>query len=397
MGAIQTKESKERKRIKRQACKHAKLTQDLIRSVAHSGWRRPSEAELAELQALKPCQVAALLHIRRQCIRLHRRALPILRARAGLLGFSWADVQRTLAYIREQAPVIIHVNLERFGVQLAADTHYRNLLEIACVDDRDFHSQSRKDWEDDLFGAAYQGAEAFDRCKYGVLNTTNDPQGVRCCAPVYGSSYLLLRGVRQRTTLSAEDSAGLQSSELATLDNYAHVLARYTDDELLATLEVGTQRQIGASSWTIRAYKEAQIHGEIRLKDHVEMIMAHPSSHESNSGTLERLAAHCNAPLVWMEDADASGDEADEDLRAGMAASQEDEELRIALEVSRAAQEDAAPGDGGDDPSLRLALEEESPVARCPHGASGRGLYARQAPVPQLMKRAHETALVTSL
>jgi len=326
----------------------------------------------------------------------------MLQARAEILGFSWASVQRTLTYIREQAPVIIHLNLERFGVQLAADTHYRNLFEFVGVDGEDFHSQTRKEWEDDLFGTAYRGAEAFDRCKYGVLNTTNDPQGVRCCAHAYGSSYLLLRGVRQRTTLAAEDSAGLQSCELATLDNYAHVLARYTDDELFATLEVGTRRQVGASSSTIRAYKEAQIHGEIRLKDHVEMIMAHPSSRESSAGILERLAEHCNAPLVWMEDVDDSGDEVDEDLRAGMAASQEDEELRIALDVSRAAQEEAAPGDAGDDVGLRLALEasrleEESREARCPHGASSRGLYRRQSPVPQLMRRAHETALVTSL
>merc|ERR550525_1317148 len=120
------------------------------------------------------------------------------------------------------------------------------------------------DWEDELFGGAYRGANAFDRCKYGVLNVTNDPQGVRVCAPVYGSSYLLLQGVRLRTTLSAEDSAGLESSELATLDSYAHVLAKYADQELAATFEVGTRRRLGVTSWAIAAYKEAQIHGEIR-------------------------------------------------------------------------------------------------------------------------------------
>merc|ERR1712190_552077 len=144
-------------------------------------------------------------------------------------------------------------------------------------------------------------AEPFDRCKYGVLNATNDPRGVRCCVPVYGASYLLLKGVRLRTTLAAEDSAGLQSSELATVDNYAHVLARYTDDELLATLEVGTRRRLGVNSFAIRAYKEAQIHGEIRLKDHVALVMAPPSLRESSHSALDQLARHCNAPLVWME------------------------------------------------------------------------------------------------
>lgn len=85
------------------------------------------------------------------------------------------------------------------------------------------------------------------------------------------------------------------------MDNYAHVLARYRDDELAATLEVGTRRRLGVSSSTILAYKEAQIHGEIRLKDHVEMVMGHPSLRRTHASILERLAECCGAPLVWIE------------------------------------------------------------------------------------------------
>merc|ERR1712217_584624 len=204
------------------------------------------------------------------------------------------------------------------------------------------------EWEDRLFNNAYRSAAPFDRCKYVVLNVTWDPQGVRRCAPVYGSSYLLLRGVRLRTTLSAEDSAELDVSELATVDMYAHVLARYTDVELRATLEVGTGMRPGVDSCWILAYKEAQIHGEIRLSDHVELVMAHPSFQDTCQEALEQLAARCNAPLVWMELGADDAQEAavdgltgldqvdDEMLRLGLERSQEEEELRLALEASAA-------------------------------------------------------------
>merc|ERR1712039_453713 len=170
------------------------------------------------------------------------------------------------------------------------------------------------------------------------------------CAPVYGSSYLLLRGVRLRTTLSAEDSAELDVSELATVDMYAHVLARYTDEELRATLEVGTGMRPGVDSCWILAYKEAQIHGEIRLSDHIELVMAHPSLQDSSQGILEQLAQHCNAPLVWIEAEDPADAQGELAVNAGtfmqqpndemllqlcLEQSREEEELRLALEASR--------------------------------------------------------------
>lgn len=333
----------------------SRLVRELDRSAAACGWRVP-EDEAAELRALKPCQARALLHIRKRCLDMHEQAMPFLMARTEQLGFTAQDLARTLAYIREQAPLIIHVNLARDGAALAADTHYRNLFEFSAgAEDTDIHARSRKDWEGELFGKAYRGVEAFDRCKYGVLNVTNDPQGVRCCAPVYGSSYLLLRGVRLRTTLSAEDSAGLEASELATVDRYAHVLARYTDSELQATLEVGTRRSLGANSLTVAAYKEAQIHGEVRLSDHVALVMAHPSLRESSGGVLERLSDRCGAPLVWMEGADEQDGDEDEELRLSLERSREEADLERALAASRgAADGEASPGD---DEELRLALE----------------------------------------
>jgi len=324
----------------------------LARSVSAGAWDGPiPDDEAEELRSLEPCQVAALLHIRKQCARMHRQALPQLQARARDLGFSHVAVQQTLAYIREQAPVIIHVDIEKHGALLADDTHYRNFFEVQgeTSDEGAIHAQSRLDWEASLFGGAYATAHSFDRCKYGVLNVTNDPQGVRCCVPVYGSSYFLLRGVRLRTTLSAEDSAGLNASELATVDQYAHVLARYTDQELQAALEVGTGQRLGVDSLAVAAYKEAQVHGEVRLSNHVAVLMAHPSLQESPSQPiLERLAERCCAPLVWIEvEAEMQEEnDADSELRSVLEASRQEDELRRAMQASNDDEED-----------LRLALE----------------------------------------
>merc|ERR550525_1751394 len=95
-----------------------------------TGWNGPvSEEERRELQALKPCQVRALLGIREKCRMLQRIARTELLERVEDLGFSERDMDRTLAYIREQAPVIIHVDLHARAEQLALDTHYRNMFE----------------------------------------------------------------------------------------------------------------------------------------------------------------------------------------------------------------------------------------------------------------------------
>lgn len=306
-----------------------------------------SQQEYDELQKLRPCQAQAVLHVRKRCARLNREFLPILMQRAEILGFSPQEVVQTLAYIRDEAPLIIHLDIEKCGSQLAFDSHYRNLFETREECDAiSIHANSRKDWERKLFGSSYNQAEPFDRVKYAVLNVTNDPQGVRCCTPIYGSSYLLLRGVRLRTTFSAEDSAELDASELATVDCYAHVLARFTDLELRATLEVGTKRRPGITSLTIMAYKEAQIHGEIRLRDHVELVMAHPAMSESSKAMVEKLALCCNAPLVWMDTAEDNGEVvaselmldvmgAYQEMAAAEVANYEDQLLNQVLEASQ--------------------------------------------------------------
>jgi len=305
---------------------------------------------LQTFEDLHPCQDAALRNVRDATMTLHHEALPRLKQRIGRLGFETADLDKTLSWIQDEAPIIIHVDLKAFGDKLAADTHYRNQFETDVSRGCLSHS-TRERWETDLFGDAYTGAHPVDRCKYGVLNVTNDPQGIRCCSQ-YGTSYLLLRNVRLRTTFAARDSGGIEISQLATVDYYAHVLEKYSDKELRAAVEVSTRRGLGRDSDVIRHYKEAQIHGEVRLSENVELIMAHPSlKSDCHKAMLKRLSKRCQAQVVWIETGSigsatvyeapyASDSDHDDDGEPLVESpkdterSREEEELALAMEVS---------------------------------------------------------------
>lgn len=270
-----------------------------IQELHHSctiDWPDVPKQELNELVPLRPCQLQALANVRQHCKRLHLLALPHLRKRAEKLGFSTKNLDDTLSWMRERAPVIIHLDLAHAGLLLGTDSHYRNQFETQRSGGT-LDKNKRASWENQLFSNAYKGASAFDRCKYGVVNVTNDPQGVRACLQ-YGLSYMLLRGVRLRTTFCSTDSAGMNVGDLATLDCCAHVFNKFSDSELRHVLQVGTLRIPGVDSGVLSSYKEAQIHGEVRLVDHVELIMAHPSCH---SEALKELADRCQCPVVEIE------------------------------------------------------------------------------------------------
>lgn len=73
--------------------------------------RHPSEfVEAAKMEA---CQCKAVHHIRKLAKRNHQEALGKLQQRVSRLGFKEDDLWLTLAWIRELAPVIIHVNLDK--------------------------------------------------------------------------------------------------------------------------------------------------------------------------------------------------------------------------------------------------------------------------------------------
>jgi len=262
-------------------------------------------SELDEAAQLKPCQRQAVRHIRNLAKESHAKAFPELKKRAVKLGFSEVDLHMALAWVRELAPMIVHVNLEKLGELLANDSHYRNQFETNSSSGL-LKPAARIKWEKGLFGMAYQDwTPGFDRPKYGVQNIWNDYRGVLGCKQ-YGDSYLILKDVRLRCTMSPEDSANLPAQRLAVPDYYAHVLMEYSDKELKETLRVakGGDEQLGDSQAVIEKwgkYKEVQIHGEVDLQRHVERLVV-PDRLKDRAAWVDKIAKAHDWRVTWMKD-----------------------------------------------------------------------------------------------
>jgi len=286
----------------------ADLRQDLVEtgimSDAQAAWRLVvPPLEFVEAVRLVKCQRVAVRHIRTLAKKNHEAALPAVQQRAHRLKFSDTQLWMTLAWIRELAPIIVHLDLDKMIGFLEGDTHYRNQFETKSSGGL-LRTGIREKWERDLFGGAYDGASGFNRPKYGVLNAMNDYLGVVKCKQ-YGDSYMILKNVRLRCTFSPEDSANLKADRLAVLDFYAHVLAEYDDKELEETVKVansgeavilGDSRLVGNMK-----YKETQIHGQVSFAEHVERLVA-ADRHRSQVTRLETLCNKHGWRFSWMSE-----------------------------------------------------------------------------------------------
>eukprot|EP00928_Gymnodinium_smaydae_P011787 TRINITY_DN14316_c0_g1_i1.p1 TRINITY_DN14316_c0_g1~~TRINITY_DN14316_c0_g1_i1.p1 ORF type:complete len:500 (-),score=113.16 TRINITY_DN14316_c0_g1_i1:34-1533(-) len=276
---------------------------------AHHYWALllPPEEQHA-VKALTECQRKALFHTRTLATQSHTEAIGKLLERCESIGVPSSDLWSVLTWLRDLAPVIVMVNLDKVGEFFETDTHYRNQFETKSSCGL-LNTGVRDRWERELFGGCYDGAEPFERPKYGVLDVMNDHRGV-ICARQYGDSYMHLRDVRLRATFAPQDSGGIRGSRLAVLDQYAHVLLEYSDRELrevtrVATAPEGSDSRIGDSEKLERYhYKEAQFHGEIDLSKHVQRLVVHPR-HRVDGLEEERIRAICEAKgweFMWMDD-----------------------------------------------------------------------------------------------
>jgi len=282
------------------------LQESGISPEAQAHWRlTASESELDSAAAMRPCQQAAIRHIRHLAEENHIRALPQLQERVKKLGYTDTDLHMVLAWIRELAPIIVHINLDKVGKFFVEDSHYRNQFETNTSGGL-LKTSAREKWERGLFGTAYDGAHAFERPKYGVQNIWNDHRGV-VGAKQYGDSYIVLKDVRLRCTLSPQDSANLPARRLAVLDYYAHVLLEYSDKELKETIRVAEKgdEKVGNSEDVIDKwgmYKEAQLHGEVDLKKHVDTLVVNERHRAKQADWVKSICKKNGWKLKWMDE-----------------------------------------------------------------------------------------------
>eukprot|EP00440_Ansanella_granifera_P022032 gb/GFBE01023923.1/.p1 GENE.gb/GFBE01023923.1/~~gb/GFBE01023923.1/.p1 ORF type:complete len:661 (+),score=140.10 gb/GFBE01023923.1/:1-1983(+) len=273
------------------------------------------ESELANVCFLTRCQKRAVSNIRHIAKVNHQKALPVLQRRVAKLGFKDMDLWTTLSWVRDFAPVIVHLHFDRMCKFLLEDTHYRSQFETGSSCGLN-NREVRERWERDLFQGAYDGCRDFERPKYGVLNVHNDYRGVVRAAQ-YGDCYVILKDTRLRTTFSPEDSANLKAERLACLDYYAHVLNEYTDDELRETLKVATTGKIGSSDTIVASglkYKEAQYHGEICFARHVErLVLPKVSKYTGREDEIKAVCEKNGWEWCWMEEEKARREAMEED------------------------------------------------------------------------------------
>jgi hypothetical protein len=246
-------------------------------------------------------QMKALKYVQSISFSKSQKSMPSLLNKFESLKLGKEGLDIVLNYVADDAPIIIHFNPIKVLHLFVKDTHYRNQFETGISGGTLCH-ESRILWEDRLFNNIYHSANKADRVKYGVLNIVNDPFGVRICKG-YGDSFLVMNNetVRLRTTFASGDSAS--AVELATCENYCHVLNTFTDNELIDLHTVASRKSFCLESKNIVVYKETQIHGSIIFSRDVSNIVLH-HSHKQNAA-IYRLANEFSEKfgvnLVWTE------------------------------------------------------------------------------------------------
>jgi hypothetical protein len=191
-------------------------------------------------------------------------------------------------------------------------------------------------WEKRIFGGAYQldGTTNSQRPKYGALNLMLHPDGP---APRFGSCYFLLSPkVSCRSTYTYLDSHQ-DPKEKGTYKEFDLILAALLEETFLRDFAIGERNLTPARlidhllnniekpftdpankepNRNLNHYIEAQVHGDISLKEDVEVLVADPSFKKTYvGGILEQICHKYSIDLYWHRGFALRVDEVPSDFR----------------------------------------------------------------------------------
>lgn len=191
-------------------------------------------------------------------------------------------------------------------------------------------------WEKRIFGGAYnlEGSTDNQRPKYGALDLMLHPDGP---APRFGSCYFLLSPrVSYRCTYTYLDSHR-DPEEKGTYEEFDDILAglmtevfsrdfaigekNLTPGGLVNHLLVNLEKPFSDPSdkepnRNLNHYIEAQVHGDISLKDDVEILVADPSFKDTDIGRIfEQICSRYSIDLYWHMGFVLQADEVPYDFR----------------------------------------------------------------------------------
>ncbi len=131
-------------------------------------------------------------------------------------------------------------------------------------------------WESRIFGKAYDNEPSKERPKYGSLDYKQDGYGG---SPRFGSTFLRLKPeVLHRSTFCYPDSY-FEPEAFGTSEHIDLVSIAKTDNKD-----------------PLDDYIETQVHGEVRVPEHIEAIVLDPSYKDSEVKTLSR---ELKIPIEW--------------------------------------------------------------------------------------------------
>lgn len=191
-------------------------------------------------------------------------------------------------------------------------------------------------WEKKIFGGAYQleGTSTNQRPKYGALNLMLHPDGP---APRFGSCYFLLSPlVSNRSTYTYLDSHQ-NPKEKGTYEEFNFILAALLEEVFVRECAIGERNLTPVKlvnhlldnlkspfkypenkelNRNLNHYIEAQVHGDISLKEDVEVLVADPSFRNTFVGNiLEQICLKYSIDLYWHRGFELMVDEVPSDFR----------------------------------------------------------------------------------
>lgn len=284
----------------------------------------------SELERLTQDQRSAVEVVSRRAAAVRPAARETVRAILRRHGIAESEYDSADEALRSQARVALHFHPERLSRTgksvadgLLESGVYKNQFEtgLSSGSPTAFAGGERDLWEQRLFAGAYHTADSplSRRPKYGALELMDHADGP---SPRFGSCYFVLRShVALRSTFTFGGSQEIDAIErTTTLDmlepSLAPLLARLergqgalgvdhlTIPDLLAVLR-GKRSDVNAPQRkhlgrALDSFVEAQVHGEIRLNEDVELLVCDPAflGHPIGEVLAEVCAQNCIA-LSW--------------------------------------------------------------------------------------------------
>lgn len=287
----------------------------------------------ANLGRLNDTQRAVLTDVKAKAAERSEGARAQLLQVAQRHGYSEADVDKALAFVKNEAPITINFHPDKalrqqtsrygYGAKPAdlpkyevavdretsklvdafmVDGHYKNQFEtgITSGSASAYPGGSRDGWEKTIFEGGYHGHDLIpaERPKYGGLNAAKYPKGP---AGTYGSCYFVLKpGARERTTFTAGNSSGRRAEHVGTAEHFQHVLKDASMFKDIMEVALGKREfTTTPGGW---GYIEAQVHGPVAFDKDIAAVVIDKKFAGTEYETKLRQFAEMNKVEVQWND-----------------------------------------------------------------------------------------------